>query len=181
MVANLIGMTIRLHLNIKIYTWHKIFKSSSEIRRELLYVLITLKKDEYLKDCFDRNILNPNWKLQLCQQHKLRLGIRINKIKNKQTTKFLSRWYLTAASTCHMRVSKNLEKLVKKSLAWHHPFKMVLLFPISSSFVLLERLCSNLAGQLKHVSFLFFFSSFLNQNVLYIFFFINKKLIHAKF
>lgn len=65
MVANLIGMTIRLHLNIKIYTWHKIFKSSSEIRRELLYVLITLKtitlkKDEYLKDCFYRNILNPN-------------------------------------------------------------------------------------------------------------------------
>lgn len=180
MVANLIGMTIRLHLNIKIYTWHKIFKSSREIRRELLYVLITLKKDEYLKDCFDRNILNPNWKLQLCQQHKLRLGIRINKIKNKQTTKFLSRWYLTAASTCHMRVSKNLEKLVKKSLAWHHPFKMVLLFPISSSFVLLERLCSNLAGQLKHVSFLFFFLAFLIR-MFYIFFFINKKLIHAKF
>lgn len=180
MVANLIGMTIRLHLNIKIYTWHKIFKSSREIRRELLYVLITLKKDEYLKDCFDRNILNPNWKLQLCQQHKLRLGIRINKIKNKQTTKFLSRWYLTAASTCHMRVSKNLEKLVKKSLAWHHPFKMVLLFPISSSFVLLERLCSNLAGQLKHVSFLFFFLAFLIR-MFYIFFFINKKLINAKF
>lgn len=180
MVANLIGMTIRLHLNIKIYTWHKIFKSSSEIRRELLYVLITLKKDEYLKDCFYRNILNPNWKLQLCQQHKLRLGIRINKIKNKQTTKFLSRWYLTAASTCHMWVSKNLEKLVKKSLAWHHPFKMVLLFPISSSFVLLERLCSNLAGQLKHVSFLFFFLAFLIR-MFYIFFFINKKLIHAKF
>lgn len=169
MVANLIGMTIRLHLNIKIYTWHKIFKSSREIRRELLYVLITLKKDEYLKDCFDRNILNPNWKLQLCQQHKLRLGIRINKIKNKQTTKFLSSWYLTAASTCHMRVSKNLEKLVKKSLAWHHPFKMVLLFPISSSFVLLERLCSNLAGQLKHVSFLFFFLAFLIR-MFYIFF-----------
>lgn len=168
-------MTIRLHLNIKIYTWHKIFKSSREIRRELLYVLITLKtitlkKDEYLKDCFYRNILNPNWKLQLCQQHKLRLGIRINKIKNKQTTKFLSRWYLTAASTCHMRVSKNLEKLVKKSLAWHHPFKMVLLFPISSSFVLLERLCSNLAGQLKHVSFLFFFLAFLIR-MFYIFFF----------